>query len=245
MARLPRLVVPGQPHHVIQRGTNRQPLFRSDDDFLRMLALLGDAAADARVAVHGYVLMHNHFHLLLTPQDAASFSRLMQMIGRSYVRYYNDRYQRSGALFEGRFKATVIDSERYLFTCMAYIELNPVRAGMVVDPADYRWSSYGHNTGRGKDPIISEHPLFWALGNTPFAREAAYREIVQAGIRRETELAITDATLKSWVLGADAAVFAEQPPTRRATPLQRGRPRSVPNKMGARADDPEKGSDPI
>jgi len=228
MARLPRLVVPGQPHHIIQRGTNRQPLFRSDDDFVRMLGFLKEAARDASVAVHAYVLMHNHLHVLATPDDEKGLSTLMQIIGRRYVRYYNDRYQRTGALFEGRYKATPIDSERYLFVCMAYIELNPVRAGMVAGPADYRWSSYAHNAGLTPDTMISEHPLFWALGNTPFAREAAYREIVETGVRRDTEQAITESTLKGWVLGADGSAFAGQALKRRATPLPRGRPRSVP-----------------
>lgn len=229
MARLPRLVVPGQPHHIIQRGTNRQPLFRSDDDFERMLAILKEAARDTGVGIHAYVLMHNHLHILATPSDAKGLSILMQVIGRRYVRYYNDRYQRTGALFEGRYKATAIDSERYLFICMAYIELNPVRAGMVGGPSDYPWSSYAHNAGLKPDPLINEHPLFWALGNTPFAREAAYREIVDLGVRRDAEQAITESTLKGWVLGADGAAFVTQPLSRRATPLPRGRPRSVPN----------------
>lgn len=245
MARLPRLVVPGQPHHIIQRGTNRQPLFRSDDDFSRMLEFLKSAAEQGEVAIHAYVLMHNHLHILATPSQARGMSVMMQVIGRRYVRYFNDRYQRSGALFEGRFKATAIDSERYLFACMAYIELNPVRAGMVVGPADYRWSSYAHNTGMSKDPLISEHPLFWALGNTPFAREAAYREIVEEGVRRDTEREITDSTLKGWVLGADSPVFTSEVATRRVAPLKRGRPRSVPVFTADESSPPLKGSDPF
>ena len=210
-----------------------------------MRGLLQETSRVAGVAVHAYVLMHNHLHILVTPADATGMSTMMQVIGRRYVRYYNDRYQRTGALFEGRFKATAIDSERYLFACMAYIELNPVRAGMVAGPADFTWSSYAHNAGLRKDPIISEHPLFWALGNTPFAREAAYREIVDAGVRRDTEAAITESTLKGWVLGSDSAVFAKHAPSRRATPLPRGRPRSVPISNAAEADLAKKGSDPI
>ena len=227
MARLPRLVVPGQPHHVIQRGTHRQPVFRAREDYERMLMLLKDAARQFEVSVHAFVLMGDHFHLLLTPIAGDSLSRLMQAVGRSYVRYYNDRYQRAGALWEGRFKATVIDSERYLFACMAYIELNPVRAGLVGNPAEYAWSSYTHNTGLQSHPLIREHALFWALGNTPFAREAAYRAIVANGVRREDQASITEATLKGWALMPDNSLIAKESLSRRASPLPRGRPRKV------------------
>lgn len=228
MARLPRLAVAGQPHHLIQRGTNRQPIFRDTADFGRMLQLLGEHSRAQQVAVHAYVLMDNHFHLLVTPSEARGLSTLMQGVGRAYVRYFNDRYQRTGTLWDGRFKGTVIDSERYLFVCMAYIELNPVRAGMVATPGDHTWSSYLHNTGQRADPLIREHPLFWALGNTPFAREAAYREIVEAGLTIEKQSEVTDATLRGWALGSLAA----QTLPRRAAPLAKGRRKrilSVPN----------------
>lgn len=227
MARLPRLVVPGQAHHVIQRGTNRQPVFRAREDFEAMLALLAAASQAAEVTIHAYVLMHNHFHLLATPAGPTSLSTVMQMVGRSYVRSYNDRYDRTGALWEGRFKAIPIDSERYLFTCMAYIELNPVRAGIVVAPADYPWSSYAHNAGIARNVLVREHPLYWALGNTPFAREAAYRDLVESGIRPTDQIAITSSTLKGWVLGSEAAVFDGHVPTRRGSPLKPGRPKKI------------------
>lgn len=231
MARLPRLAVAGQPHHLIQRGTNRQPIFRDAADFERMLQLLMDHSRATQVAVHAYVLMGNHFHLLVTPGQSTGLSTLMQGVGRAYVRYFNDRYQRTGTLWEGRFKGTVIDSERYLFICMAYIELNPVRAGLVAAPADYGWSSYLHNTGQRKDPLVREHPLFWALGNTPFAREAAYRDIVESGVAADKQAEVTEATLRGWALGGLEGALAKQALPRRAVPLARGRPkriRSVP-----------------
>ncbi len=231
MARLPRLVVAGQPHHIIQRGTNRQAVFRGADDYLRMLQLLQEHARQNDVAIHAYVLMGNHFHLLVTPGQGAGMSTMMQGVGRSYVRYFNDSNERIGTLWQGRFKAAVVDSERYLFACMAYIELNPVRAGLVGFPGEYPWSSYRHNIGQQANPLVREHALFWALGNTPFAREAAYREIVDAGIGSDQQEEIIDATLHGWALGGTDGVLAKQSLPRRAVRLPKGRPinqRSVP-----------------
>jgi putative transposase len=227
VARLPRLAVAGQPHHLIQRGTNRQPIFRDAADFTRMLQLLSDHSRSNLVAIHAYVLMGNHFHLLVTPGQAKGLSTMMQGVGRAYVRYFNDRYQRTGTLWESRFKGTVIDSEHYLFICMAYIELNPVRAGIVTSPGEYDWSSYSHNTGQRKDPLIREHPLFWALGNTPFAREAAYRDIVEAGVSANKQAEVTDATLRGWALGGLHGSLSKQNLPRRAVPLAKGRPKRI------------------
>lgn len=225
MARLPRLVVAGQPHHVIQRGAGLQPVFRSADDFSRMLVMLADMSGKYGLAIHSYVLMADHFHLLLTPTDRRGLSAGMQALGRGYVRYFNDRYDRAGALWESRFKATVIESERYLFKCMSYVELNPVRACIAAHPAEYAWSSFGHNAGLRQDPIIKEHPLFWALGNTPFARQAAYREIVDAGISAIDQASLTDATLKGWAYGTPEYINSLQPGlSRRPSPLKKGRP---------------------
>ncbi|HTH78359.1 MAG TPA: transposase, partial [Ramlibacter sp.] len=148
MARLPRLTVPGYPHHVIQRGNNRQALFVSKDDYEKLLALLEEFAKKFSVAIHAYVLMSNHFHLLATPESADGVPKMMQALGRSYVRYFNDRHQRTGTLWEGRYRSTLIQAERYLLACMVYIDLNPVRAGMAADPAEYPWSSYLYYVGR-------------------------------------------------------------------------------------------------
>ncbi len=182
MARLPRLTLPDYPHHVIQRGNNRQPIFATSADYRRLLDILEDNAKRFEVAIHAYVLMSNHIHLLATPQTADGLPLMMQALGRTYVRYFNATQQRSGTLWEGRYKSTLIQSERYLLACMVYIDLNPVRAGMSARAQDYPWSSHGHHIGLRTDRLITPHALFWELGNTPFAREAAYAEMVQAGI---------------------------------------------------------------
>ncbi|GAO26666.1 transposase IS200 family protein [Alicycliphilus sp. B1] len=147
MARLPRLTLAGYPHHVIQRGNNRQAIFADRQDFETMLALLAENAQKFRVAIHAYVLMDNHFHLLATPATAEALPRMMQAVGRSYVRYFNDRHGRSGTLWEGRYRSTLIETDRYLLACMAYIDLNPVRAGMVAQPLAWPWSSHAHYLG--------------------------------------------------------------------------------------------------
>ena len=136
MARLPRLTLPGYPHHVIQRGNNRQAIFATAADYRRLLDLLEENAKKFDVALHAYVLMSNHFHLLATPQTADGLTKMMQAVGRSYVRYFNDTQKRSGTLWEGRFKSTLIQTDRYLLACMAYIDLNPVRGGLVAQPQD-------------------------------------------------------------------------------------------------------------
>jgi len=147
-----------------------------------MLDLLEENSNKFEVAIHAYVMMGNHFHLLATPQTTEGLAQMMQAVGRRYVRYFNDRQGRSGTLWEGRFKSTLIQTERYLLACMAYIDLNPVRAGMVAQAGDYPWSSFAHFVGRRTDRLITPHPLFWELGNTPFAREAAYAQLVQEGV---------------------------------------------------------------
>ena len=225
MARLPRLTLPGYPHHVIQRGNNRQPIFARTADYQRLLDLLDDNARQFEVAIHAYVLMSNHFHLLVTPQTAEGVPHMMQAVGRRYVRYFNDTQQRTGTLWEGRYRSTLIQTERYLLACMAYIDLNPVRAGLAAQAADYPWSSHGHYIGRHLDKLVTPHPLVWELGNTPFAREAAYAELVQAGVNPVQQLAMTDATLRGWALGEPDLVADLQTRTqRRVSKGQAGRP---------------------
>ena len=201
MARLPRLTIPGYPHHVIQRGNNRQAIFASAVDRQMLLHLLQENARKFGVALHAYVLMTNHFHLLATPQSANSLPQMMQAVGRSYVRYFNDSQGRSGTLWEGRYRSTLIQTERYLLACMVYIDLNPVRAGLVVDAKDYPWSSHGHYMGLRSDKLITPHALYWELGNTPFAREVAYTELVRAGINPDQQVALTQSALRGWALG--------------------------------------------
>jgi len=225
MARLPRLVVPNQPHHIIQRGNNRQVVFHDANDYNVFLNWLHEAAKVFKVAIHAYVLMPNHVHLLASPADMTGMSRMMQWVGRQYVPYFNRKHQRTGTLWEGRFRATVIDTERYLLTCSRYIELNPVRAGLVTAPGEYFWSSYAHHVGQRNDTLITNHSLYWRLGNTPFDRELAYRDLVDQALPAAEVAALTEATLKGWALGSNK--FKEQlgkQTTRRVTPDRRGRP---------------------
>lgn len=225
MARLPRLIVPHQPHHIIQSGIDRQAIFRDEEDFNHFLRWLREAARQFKVAVHAYVLMPNHLHLLVTPSDETGLARVMQWVGRHYVPYFNIKYQRAGTLWQGRYKATVIDSEQYFLICSKYIELNPVRAGLVAQPGDYPWSSFSHHIGAKPDPVITDHMLYWALGNTPFDREAAYRELMELGLSAGEVAALNEATLKGWPLGSEKfkKALAKQV-QRRVMPAKRGRP---------------------
>jgi putative transposase len=230
MARLPRLTVPGYPHHLIQRGNNRQPIVAATADYETLLALLGDNASRFGVALHAYVVMSNHFHLLATPETAESIPAMMQAVGRRYVRYFNDRQSRTGTLWEGRYRSAVIQADRHLLACMAYIDLNPVRAGMVVEAADYPWSSHGHYTGLRNDRLITPHPLYWTLGNTPFAREAAYAEMVRAGVAASVREALTKSALGGWALGEAGFVADLQKRTeRRVAQARAGRPPQKPS----------------
>lgn len=225
MARLARLSVGGYPHHIIQRGNDRQVIFRGDDDRRQMLQLIESQSREYRVAIHAYVLMDNHFHLLATPETADGVPRMMQSVGRRYVRWFNDRHGRSGTLWEGRYKSTLIETERYLLACMVYIDLNPVRAGMVTQARDFAWSSHAHYAGLRHDRLITPHALYWALGNTPFAREAAYARLVAEGVGVEQQQALTESAFKGWALGGNEFV-AElgKRTTRRLAKAKAGRP---------------------
>jgi len=225
MARLPRLTLAGYPHHVILRGNNRQAIFMDSADFERMLALLQNHAMEQGVQVHAYVLMSNHLHLLLTPSQNDSLPKMMQAVGRSYVLYFNKRHGRSGTLWEGRYRSALIQTERYFLACMAYIDLNPVRAGMVAQAAGYPWSSHGHYIGRQNEAWLTPHPLYWEMGNTPFAREAAYAVMVNAGVNQTQQQALTSSALSGWALGEESFVIGLQKQTsRRVNPAKVGRP---------------------
>ena len=225
MARLPRLTVTGYPHHIILRGNNRQDIFRETADYQRMLDLLFAHSRTHKIDIHAYVLMSNHLHLLLTPQEDMALPKMMQAVGRSYVQVFNKRYARTGTLWEGRYRSTLIQTDRYLLACMAYIDLNPVRAQMVAQPEDYAWSSYAHYVGLRTDRLITPHALYWHLGNTPFAREAAYAELVHAGISADQQGALTQATLSGWALGDARFVADLQAQTdRRLLKTRAGRP---------------------
>ena len=203
MARLPRFVIPGQPQHVILRGNNRTEIFCSDADRKFYLEKLQLACDTHGCDVHAYVLMTNHVHLLITPHEEQSLSKAMQMLGRYYVQHYNYSYQRTGTLWEGRYKATLIDSETYLLTCMRYIELNPVRANMVPHPSEHPWSSYRCNALGQPNELVKPHLEYRRLGGTNEERQAAYRQLFKYRIPENSIAEIREATNKAWVLGDD------------------------------------------
>lgn len=227
MARLPRLTVAHYPHHIIQRGNNRQAIFAADADYEVLLSMLDEHAREKCVALHSYVLMTNHFHLLATPETAEAIPQMMQAVGRRYVRYFNQRQARTGTLWEGRYRSTLIQAERHLLACMVYMDLNPVRAGMVADPSDYPWSSHRHYVGLRNDKVVTPHSLIWEMGNTPFARDAAYAELVSTGIGSDQQRALTDSALRGWALGeADYVADLQKRTERRVTRALAGRPRA-------------------
>jgi putative transposase len=200
MARLPRLDLPDVPQHVVQRGVDRQPCFARDDDYLRYRQELGEAALKHACAVHAYVLMTNHVHLLVTPAGPGGVSRMMQAIGRRYVAGFNARYRRTGTLWEGRFKSALVDSDEYVLACYRYIELNPVRAAMAAQPGDYRWSSYACNVHGRHDARITPHGAYRASGATEADRRAAYADLVASGVDIEQahDLAMHTQQQKPW-----------------------------------------------
>ena len=229
MARLARFSLAGLPQHVIQHGHNGQAIFSSAADYTHMLALLLEYSRSLQVAVHAYVLMPNHFHLLLTPQTPQGVSQLLQALGRRYVRYFNAAQGRSGTLWDGRYRATVLQADRYLLPCMAYIDLHPVRAGLAASATDYAWTSHRHYLGHQADRLVTPHALYWGLGNTPFAREAAYAELVQAGLAAPLLQELTEATRKGWALGdADFLQALQQQTPRRVSKGRVGRPARTP-----------------
>jgi putative transposase len=225
MARKPRFVLPGVPQHIIQRGNNREPCFYADADYSRYLHDLQEAAEKNNVALHAYVLMTNHVHLLVTPGSPFSIMHMMQDLGRKYVRYINHTYQRTGTLWEGRYKASLVDSEAYLLTCMRYIELNPVRANMVDHPSVYRWSSYIANAGGANNPLIESHPVYQSLGDNTEARQHAYRELFRSHLELEQVHQIREALNQELVLGRDDfKEKIEKMTQRQTTPKPLGRP---------------------
>lgn len=234
MPRHARLRVAGHPCHVIQRGVNRSTCFADDHDRRVYLSLLRDQASRNDCAIHAYVLMTNHVHLLVTPRGEAGISNMMKGIGERYVPYFNRKHRRTGTLWEGRFRSNIVQSESYLFTCYTYIELNPVRARMVAAPGDYPWSSHTANTSSAPSRLITPHDLYLRLGGSPEERAAAYLRLFGAPsddeIRRIREAANGGFALSD-------AWFARQLQQRTTLPVtrrKRGRPKkSSPNENGA------------
>jgi putative transposase len=204
MARLPRFFLPDHPQHVIQRGTNRADIFVTDSDRAFFLHKLSAAAIRYGCSIHAYVLMTNHVHLLVTPAAEDSLPSMMQSVGRSYVGYFNSRYERIGTLWQGRYKAMLIDTDAYFFACMRYVELNPVRAGLVRDPSGFRWSSYRCNALGAHDDLVTAHPVVLALGASLANRCASYRRLFDEPLPEKTIDEIRNATNGCWALGDDA-----------------------------------------
>lgn len=208
MPRRPRINLAGHPQHVVQRGHNREACFFADEDYLFYLHWLREGAKKYACDIHAYALMTNHVHLLLTAHRPDGISRLMQSLGRRYAQYVNRVYKRSGSVWEGRFKSSLIQAEAYLLTCYRYIELNPVRADMVHDPSEYRWSSYRwHGLGVGNE-LITDHSLYTALGLDEIERRASYRGLFRAHLDEEALDEIRKASSRGLPLGSER--FKEQ-----------------------------------
>jgi putative transposase len=216
MPRQPRLVLPDLPVHVVHRANDRMPCFLAEGDYLVYLALLRQLVERLRCTVHAYCIMTNHIHLLLTPDSTAACSRLMGSVAQRYATYFNRKHQRTGTLWEGRFRSCVVESARYVLGCYRYIELNPVRAGMVGHPEGYLWSSYGANSGALQDPLVVPHPELVAIGT------GQYRALVMQTVEPELLRDIREATSGGYPLGSQSFMTTlHLPPGRK---VMRGRP---------------------
>jgi len=225
MPRRLRICPPGIPQHIVQRGNNHQDCFVSEHDLKAYANWLHEGAEKFHVQVHAWVFMTNHVHLLVTPMEDMGMSRMMQYIGRLYVQYFNYTYQRTGTLWEGRFRSCLVQENRYFLSCQRYIELNPVRAGMVQDPADYSWSSYRINALGYSSKLLTPHPLYLQSGNTHLQRLANYRQLFGSHVDGEMLFDIRHALNKGLALGTDSfKAEVEELTGRRVRPLPRGRP---------------------
>ena len=225
MARLSRISPVDIPVHLIQRGNNRQLCFDADADYTAYLGWLTDYAKRCHVDIHAWVLMANHVHLLCTPRIEGALSRMMQSMGRSYVRYFNRQYERSGTLWEGRYKSCLIQDDRHLLEVYRYIELNPLRAGMVTEPGEYRWSSYQTNALGQPSALCTPHPTYLALGADDLERQQQYRVLCDRYVDDEELEAIRASTNKGLALGDDDFKAAIEARTgRRVVAKKRGRP---------------------
>jgi len=201
MARLSRIVVPNQPVHIMHRGNNRQDIFESEEDMGRITEDIAHALSKSDCHLHAYVIMTNHLHLLITPADKIQLSKFMQTMANRYVRYFNATRNRTGTIWEGRFKSCLVDSESYLFTLYRYIEMNPVKANMVKNITDYPWSSYRHNALGEKNSLITEHKMYQDLGESSALRSENYLKIFDTLNTEEQEQQITEATMRGEVYG--------------------------------------------
>lgn len=225
MPRRARLAIAGIPWHIMHRGNNRSPCFFRQADYRYYIRVLAEQAVKHGCAIHAYVLMTNHVHLLITPAERDSAARMMQQVAQHHAQYINRTQERSGTLWEGRFKSCLSREESYVLTCYRYIELNPVRAGMVSHPGGYRWSSYGGNGNEQIDPLITPHPHYLGLGHAAPERAQRYREFLAAYIDPDETDGIRQATIGNTALGSPE--FQSEIATtlgRRASRGRRGRP---------------------
>lgn len=226
MPRRPRLFLPHVPLHVTQRGVNRAAIFLDDQDRHHYRRLLGLACRQHGIALHAFVLMDNHVHLLLTAGEAAGLARTMRVAGQCYVQYFNHRHGRSGALWQGRFKSCLVESGAYLLSVIRYIELNPVRAGMVAAAEDFRWSSVHAHLGAACDPLLTLHPVYLALGPDTQRRAAAYAQWLRAGIDTEELQSLRQYMAQERALGNPRfQAMVEKTLNRPVACRARGRPR--------------------
>ena len=226
MPRRARVILPGTPLHLIQRGNNRCACFFDDQDYQFYLEWLGEYAKQTGCSVHAYVLMTNHVHLLVSGRTSRSVGDLMKRLGQRYVQYVNRTYRRSGTLWEGRFRSCLTREESYVLACYRYIELNPVRAGIVAHPGEYRWSSYDVNAQQGASSFLVSHETYERLGGSEEDRRAAYRELFRSDLEPEMVDKIRKATNGNYALGSER--FAEEVAlmlARRVPPGRSGRPR--------------------
>ncbi len=203
MARRPRIYIPDLTQHVVQRGNNKGVVFVEDDDYRFFLKLLRYESVRNNVAIHAYALMTNHFHLMATPADDSGLSTMMQSIGRRYVPVYNVKHHRTGGLWEGRFRSFVIETENYWLKCLRYIELNPVRAGIVSRSVDYRWSSARAHTEGRDDELLTPHALYLQLGATATERQHVWRDICGEAVPDSEVATMRDAIRRGQVAGAE------------------------------------------
>jgi putative transposase len=228
MARLARLSIGGFPHLILQRSGPRS-LVVDDVDAVRLLAAMRESLNTEQVALHGYALLPHALWLLATPADSRALGLALQAVGRRYVRAYNDRHAGRGALFDGRYRAAILEPESAFLHALQFVETQPVRTGLVAAAEDYRWSSFRHHAGFASDPMLQDHPLYWALGNTPFERQVAFRAAVHAGLAQGDAARFDKALAGGWVVGSDAFVRAIAPQcARRPAPGRAGRPRRHP-----------------
>jgi len=228
MPRKPRFFLPNIPVHAVQRGNNRQAIFFDESDYRLYLKWVKAAAEKYGCQIHAYVLMTNHVHLLITPEHRDSLSRLFQYVGRYYVTYVNNTYGRTGTLWEGRYKASIIEGDRYLLSCCRYIELNPVRAGMVKRPEDYLWSSYRYNALQRDDSLLSPHKLYLQLGETDELRQRSYRALFQTALQAEALDEMRGCLQSGTPLGNDCfKAQVEQALKIKVGQVKRGRPRKA------------------